>query len=164
MFENFSERARRIIFFSRRGAGQRGARAISVEDLIEAFVLEDQGDLAKTFSESMGYPADTAPVIADNRPFLTAETAAEILRRLAPLLQNNEPIPDFVDMELSPALNHVLRSVTELGKGLHPREVEPLHLLAAALSAEPCAASDAVRQAGITQEAVAAAIAHGGSV
>jgi ATP-dependent Clp protease ATP-binding subunit ClpA len=165
MFANFSERARRIIFLSRKIAGQRGAGAIGVEDLIEAFVLEDQGRFAETFSESIGYRrGGVAPVVPQNRPFLGVETAAEILSRLAPLLQKNEPIPDSADMELSPALNRVLTNVPELAEELHPMELGPLHLLAAALSGEPCAASDAVRQAGITQEAVAAAIADGDSI
>jgi hypothetical protein len=43
MFEPFSERARRVVFFSRKVAGRRGASAIEAEHLIEALILEDQG-------------------------------------------------------------------------------------------------------------------------
>jgi hypothetical protein len=51
MFEPFSERARRVVFFSRKVAGRRGASTIEAEHLIEALILEDQGDYAKLFPE-----------------------------------------------------------------------------------------------------------------
>jgi hypothetical protein len=44
MFDHFSDRSRRIVFFSRVLAGQRGAAAIEVQDLMEALVIEDQAE------------------------------------------------------------------------------------------------------------------------
>lgn len=49
MFEEYSDRSRRIVFLSRKIAGQRGGTAIEVEDLAEALVIEDQGNFAKAF-------------------------------------------------------------------------------------------------------------------
>jgi hypothetical protein len=51
MFETFSERSRRIVFLSRKLAGRRGATPIEVEDLVDALVIEDQGDFLAAVSE-----------------------------------------------------------------------------------------------------------------
>ena len=42
MLENFSIRARHVIFGTRTKAGRRGAEALDVGDLLFAIVLEDQ--------------------------------------------------------------------------------------------------------------------------
>ena len=52
MFEQYSERARRVVFLSRKVAGRRGAAEIGVEDLMESLVVEDQGDLRRCFPKS----------------------------------------------------------------------------------------------------------------
>jgi hypothetical protein len=50
MFEQYSDRARRVVFLSRKVAGRRGAAEIGVEDVMESLVVEDQGDFAKVLS------------------------------------------------------------------------------------------------------------------
>jgi Clp amino terminal domain, pathogenicity island component len=168
MFEDFSERARRIIFLSRKMAGRRGASAIGVDDLIEALVVEDQGDFLKLFREDASGAVRPMP---QYRAFLSAETAAEIQQRLEPLLPKANPSPDSVEMPVSDALEELLAAAIKLGEELRGEpampsriqvgHVEPLHLLAAALSDETSATAEVLKQAGISNEAVIAAIKTG---
>jgi hypothetical protein len=179
MFEDFSERARRIVFLSRKLAGRRGAPAIEAADLIEALVVEDQGDFLRLFREDASGSVRPMP---QYRAFLSAETAAEIQQRLEPLLPKANPFPDSVDMPISEALKELLATAIKLGEGLrgeparpsriqveHPARpsriqvghVEPLHLLAAALSDETSATAEVLKHAGIAKETVIAAIKTG---
>jgi hypothetical protein len=170
MFEDFSERARRIVFFSRKVAGERGAAAIGVEDLMQALVLDDQADYAKVFPES-AVPGVARMALPAHRPFFTTEVAAEIQQRLDPLLPKANPLPDSVDMPLSDALKELFASAIRLSEELRGEpampsriqvgHVEPLHLLAAALSDDASATAEVLRQAGIAREAVIAAIKTG---
>lgn len=170
MFDAFSDRARRIVFLSRKMAGRRGAAAIEVEDLIAAAVAEDQGDFLKVFSENAAAGA-YVPVLPQHHPFLVAETAADVRRRLEPLLPAAKALPDSVDMPLSDELQEVLAVAIKLGEELgkgssastHIRvgHVQPLHLMAAALAKETSATAQVLKQAGISKEAVIAAIESG---
>jgi ATP-dependent Clp protease ATP-binding subunit ClpA len=160
MFEDFSERARRLIFFSRKVAGERGAAASEVEDLMQALVLDDQADYAKVFPKS-AVPGAARMELPTHRPFFTAEVAAEIQRKLEPLLPNAGPVRDSLDMPVSPALVRILKAVKDRSKESHDGQVEPLHLLAEVLSDDASAVADVLKQAGVTQEAVAAAIESG---
>lgn len=174
MFEAFSERSRRIVFLSRKTAGRRGASAIGVEDLIDALVVEDQGDFLKAASENAPLGA-AVPVMPKYQPFFTAETTAEIRRGLEPLmLPEGERLPDSVDMPISDAMKHLLESAKELSEEMrheplspshiHTGHVEPLHLMAAALGDSTSAAADIAKRAGVTREAVIAAIKRGDSL
>jgi hypothetical protein len=171
MFEDFSERARRIVFFSRKVAGERGAAAIGVEDLMQALVLEDQADYAKVFPES-AVPDGARMVLPAHRPFFTAEVAAEIQRRLEPLmLSKAKPLPTSVDMPLSDVAQGVLMATKELSEKLRGEpampsriqvgHVEPLHLLAAALQGEESDVARILKQAGVTEDVVIDAIRNG---
>jgi hypothetical protein len=168
MFEDFSERARRIVFLSRKMAGRRGAPAIEVADLIEALVVEDQGDFLKVFQEDASRAVWSMP---QYRAFLSAETAAEIQQGLEPLLPKANPSPDSVDMPVAEALKDLFAAAIKLGEELRGEparpsriqvgHVEPLHLLAAALSDETSAIAEVLKQAAISKEAVIAAIKTG---
>jgi hypothetical protein len=167
MFGDFSERAGRIVFFSRVLAGRRGASAIELEDLIEALVLEDQAEYPKMFAQ------DSVPIASPaHRPFLAAEVAAEIQRGLEPLMPTNaKALPTSADMPLSEAAQRVLMGAKELKQEMcnapampsriQMRHVEPLHLLAVALSEERSATTEVLRRAGLPKDAVIAAIKSG---
>ena len=47
MIDDFSMRAKQIVFAARFSAGERGANVINVEDFLLGLVLEDQGMLEK---------------------------------------------------------------------------------------------------------------------
>jgi ATP-dependent Clp protease ATP-binding subunit ClpA len=183
MFEPFSERARRVVFFSRKVAGRRGASTIEAEHLIEALILEDQGDYAKLFPE-VSAPGTAVPVMrthrpffagetAPHRPFFTAETAAKIQRGLEILMPANaQRLPDSADMPVSETGQRVMLGAKELSEELRHEpatpsrmqeaHVEPLHMLAAALSDDTSAVAEVLKQAGVTKEAVMTAIETGG--
>jgi Clp amino terminal domain, pathogenicity island component len=171
MFEYFSERARRIVFFSRKVAGQRGAAAIELEHVIEALVLEDQAEYSKMFPESSA-PRTARMALPSHRPFFAAEVAAEIQRGLEPLMRSKgKSLPTSLDMPVSDVAQRVLMGAKELREELrgepempsriHVGDVEPLHLLAAALSDETSATAEVLKRAGIAKEAVIAAIKSG---
>jgi ATP-dependent Clp protease ATP-binding subunit ClpA len=173
MFETLSERSGRIVFLSRKLAGRRGATAIEVEDLIEALVIEDQGDFLAAASENTA-PGAAIPVMETHQPFFTAETAAKIQRELAPLkLPKGERLPDSADMAISEAMKHLLEAAKQLSEEIshepttpsrvHMGYVEPLHLLVAALSDEKSEVAEVLKQAGLTQQQVSATIQRGDS-
>jgi ATP-dependent Clp protease ATP-binding subunit ClpA len=167
MFESFSERARRVVFYSRKVAGRRGASAIEAEHLIEALILEDQGDYEKLSPERSAGTA--AQRMRPHRPFFTAETAATIQRGLEALMPANaQHLPDSADMPVSETGQRVMLGAKELSEELHHEpatpsriqvgHVEPLHMLTVALSDDTSAVAEVLKQAGVTEEAVMAAI------
>jgi ATP-dependent Clp protease ATP-binding subunit ClpA len=168
MFEQYSDRARRVVFLSRKIAGRRGAAEIGVEDLIESLVVEDQGDFAKVFSEHMG--ADVAVQwTGKHQPFFTVETATAIHRGLEPMLASKgEALADSVDMPLSSATKAVLEGAQKLSEDLHQNSgisahIGPLHLVAATLADESSEVAIVLKQAGVSREAAIAAIRTGES-
>jgi ATP-dependent Clp protease ATP-binding subunit ClpA len=167
LLELYSLRARRIIFLTRRVAGRQGAAALEPEHLIEAFVLEDQGEKPKkvgVFGSNTVSDSDLQAYLQQpqgpNRLFLAPETAAEILSRLELASVKSEPIPDSLDMPISPALGRTLKSAMALKDELKQKNVEPLHLLAAELSQDSKAAQ-ILKDVGLTTEQVIAAIESG---
>jgi hypothetical protein len=53
MFHLYSERARRVIFLARAGAGARGAELIERDDLLVALLVEDQNKTSDTLSPTL---------------------------------------------------------------------------------------------------------------
>jgi ATP-dependent Clp protease ATP-binding subunit ClpA len=152
---------------TRRVAGRQGAAALEPEHLIEAFVLEDHGEKPKkvgVFGSNMVSDSDLQAYLQQpqgpNRLFLAPETAAEILSRLELASVKSEPIPDSLDMPISPALGRTLKSAMALKDELKQKSVEPLHLLAAELSQNSNAAQ-ILRDVGLTTEEVITAIKSG---
>jgi ATP-dependent Clp protease ATP-binding subunit ClpA len=152
---------------TRQVAGRRGAPALEPEHLIEAFVLEDQGEKPKkigvfgtnTVSDS-DLQAYLQQLHGPNRVFLSPETAAEILSRLELASIKSESIPDSMDMPVSAALGRTLESAMALKEEFKQKSVEPLHLLAAELSQDSKAAQ-ILKEVGLTTQAVIAAIKSG---
>lgn len=159
LFERYSARAHRVVFITRRQAGQSGAAALDPGHVIEAIVLEDQGKVADGLGvspDSLGRSATSSP-----RPsvqFFTPETASGILVRLQQILPHGKAIPDSVDMPISSDLSRTFEAAMALMTELHHKQVEPLHLLAAALSEESSQVSEVLRDFGISREGVIQAI------
>jgi hypothetical protein len=106
LFDQYSERAKRVIFLTRLKAGKSGAAALDTGHLIEAVILEDQGKVA----EVLGVPPNALGRLATANPrpsvqFFAPEAAAAILEKLQQALPQGKAIPDHVDMPISPTLS-----------------------------------------------------------
>jgi len=151
MLDNFSERARQILFAARFKAGERGADMIDTDDLLVGLVLEDQGILEKTvFStifEGQGVPVNRAP---SRIPFLSATVAQDLLANLEKDLLQSQPIALTTEVPLSPSLEHVLNSAKDVQTRFRHNQIEPLHLLAAILAEESGQRVKLLQDSGIT--------------
>jgi ATP-dependent Clp protease ATP-binding subunit ClpA len=156
MFENFSVRAKSVIFGTRIKAGRRGAEFIDVGDLLFAIVLEDQ-DMTR---ELTGHEGDgqigRMQGWEPHTPFFSKSSASDLLAGLETLLPRSSPIPNSRDMPISAELRRVFESAEGGLRELHHKQVEPLHLLAAALELPSRPEVDLLRRAGINEEDVRA--------
>jgi ATP-dependent Clp protease ATP-binding subunit ClpA len=98
------------------------------------------------------------PALKPSSPFFPAELASQLLLKLEQVFTKSEAIPDSTDMPASPALNRTFDAAMALSKQLGHKQVEPLHLLAAALSEPSSKASEVLKEAGVTREGVIAAM------
>jgi ATP-dependent Clp protease ATP-binding subunit ClpC len=159
MLDNFSERARQMVFAARFKAGERGANMIETDDLLVGLVLEDQGILEKTvfsmFFEGQGMPANTAP---PHIPFLSATVAQDLLAKLEKGLLRSQPIALTTEVPLSPSLKHVFNSAKDVQTRFRHNQIEPLHLLAAILAEESGQGVKLLQDSGITHEKVLRAL------
>lgn len=154
MFDQFSLRAKRVIFLSRLGAGRRGAPTIEVDDLLAALLIEDQNKGSEAFGET----GEAGTIVGEkpHLPFLPADLATGLLEALQ-ALPRSQPIPDSTDMSISAELGTVLTLAIELREKLKSQEVTPMHLLAVLL-ANADRRLQRLRDAGITEEKVLRAI------
>jgi hypothetical protein len=92
MVDNFSPRARQVVFVARFKAGERGATAIEVDDFIDALILEDQGMLESIFSklyEGEGTAVNSAP---SHVSFFSSDTAQDLLSNFGRSLPRSQPV------------------------------------------------------------------------
>src|SRR5580693_2448677 len=121
MFERYTEKARRVIFFARYEASQFGSPCIETEYLLLGLLREDKA-LA-------------------NR-FLRSSAAVESIRkqiegRTAP----REKVSTSVDLPLSHACKRVLAYGAEEAKRLSHKHIDTNHLLLGLLREEECFAA-----------------------
>lgn len=159
MFDRYSHRARRILFLARLRAGERGAGSIDVKHVIEALILEDQGEFAKMMP-NVG-TARRGPSLAPSRSYLGAVPAANILKALDALSSSGEPIPTSVDMPVTDALKRLLDATIELNDEMHRNTVQPLDILAATIEKDTTGVAQILTNSGLSPEAVVAAIKSG---
>lgn len=141
-------------------AGRRGAAALDIEHLVEAIVIEDQGDMAKALgiSDNEFLIPVGDPGLKPSHAFFSRDVASEVLLKLGQAFPQAEPIPTSTDMPLSPALKRIFDAALALTKELGQKEVGPLHLLAAVLSEPSSKAAEFLKDAGVTREAVISAV------
>ncbi len=141
-------------------ARQRGAKALEVEDLLVALIVEDQGGPGEEQAEIFG--RGPSPVLRPpwrHAPFISPKTAGELLARVDALRPRSQPLPGPGELPLSAVALRILGRAT-FGLG-SPRRgtVGPLHLLSAIVSdEEPSDAARLLREAGLTFEELQVAI------
>ena len=161
MFDNFSPRARQVVFVARFKTGERGATAIEVDDFIDALILEDQGMLESVFSklyEGQGTAVNSAP---SHVSFFPSDIAQALLSNLEKSLPRSQPVSLTTEIPLSPSLETAFSSAKSFQTRLRDQQIEPLHLLAAILKEASSQGVKLLQRSGITQEKVLLALSAG---
>jgi Clp amino terminal domain, pathogenicity island component/NTF2 fold immunity protein len=142
MFERYSERARRAIFFARYEASQFGSTIIEPEHLLLGVLREDK-NVAARFSREM---------------FFSGESLREdITRRLT----IRERVSTSHDLPLSEVCKRILVSAAEEAEKMNHRNVSPEHLLLGILREKTCMAAQVLAHYGLKVDAVRQELARG---
>jgi ATP-dependent Clp protease ATP-binding subunit ClpC len=133
MFERYTERARRVIFFARYEASQFGNSTIDTEHLVIALGREDK-HIVRRFS---------------------ANSDVDIRRKVAAYVSpGKEKVPTSVDLPLSEACGRILEYARQEAEGLSHQHIGTEHLLLGMLRETDCVAARVLRGLGVELEAV----------
>ncbi|MFL6468245.1 MAG: ATP-dependent Clp protease ATP-binding subunit [Pyrinomonadaceae bacterium] len=130
MFERYSERSRRIIFFARYEALQYGSPVIAPEHLLLGLMREDKTVTSRVFP-LRGIGADK----------IRAEIEERVVVR--------DRIPQSSELHLSPETKKVLFYANEESRSLKSRFVSPEHILTGILREERSVAAEVLFQFGL---------------
>ncbi|MBX7222974.1 MAG: ATP-dependent Clp protease ATP-binding subunit [Blastocatellia bacterium] len=135
MFERYTEKARRVIFFARYEASQFGSPAIDAEHILLGLMREDKS--------------------LTNRFFLRAQISIEAVRRdietrTIPREKNNST----VDLPLSPEAKRILTHAAEESERLMHRHIGTEHLLLGLLREENSVAAKILYDRGLRLQAI----------
>src|SRR6266481_4203448 len=134
MFERYTERARRVIFFARYEASQYGSPYIETEHLLLGLLREDRA-LAKWF------PGES--IVASG---IRTEIEGQTTQR--------ERISTSVDLPLTEECKKALTLAAEESERLARRYIETEHLLLGMLRVEGSLAANLLRKRGLKPEAI----------
>ena len=144
MFERYTEKARRVIFFARYEASQFGAAQIETEHLLLGLLREDERLFARFLpGGGNGNMQDTF--------------RRELERRTPPL---REKIATSIELPLADTTKRALAAAHEESVQLGHRHLGTEHLLLGLLRAEGSAAAEVLSEQGIGFETVRAALAQ----
>ena len=153
MFDNFSTRARQLVFAARVKAGERGAAVVDTDDFLVGLVLEDQGLLLKGLFpdvEENAFVEKGQPHL----PFFSQELAEDLLTKLKKILPRSQAVPETTEMPLSSSLERVFDLAKELPPQFRHSHMEPLHFLVAILKQDSSEGAKLLRRSGVTLEIV----------
>ena len=111
MFERYTEKARRVIFFARYEALQYGSQLIAPEHILLGLMREDKTVTARFF------------------PFRKSVTVEAVRREVEERIVLRERIPQSVELHLSPESKKILIYANEESRALRNRHIGPEHLL-----------------------------------
>ena len=111
MFERYTEKARRVIFFARYEASQYGSPFIETEHLLLGLLRED-----KALASLLGLLPN-------------AKSLDQIRREIERHIEPGERIPTSVELPLSGQCKRALNFSPEEANRLASRQIEPEHLL-----------------------------------
>src|ERR1051326_7505785 len=139
MFERYTQKARRVIFFSRYEASQFGGRTIESEGLLLGLLREDRNLIT-------GFVADLPSI---------AQIRSEITRRVT----IQEKLPTSVDLPLSEECIHILNHTAEEAERLNHRTIGTEHLLLGMLRETSSLAAEILRSHGLNLSSIRESIA-----
>jgi len=134
MFERYTERARRVIFFARYEASQFGSTTIETEHFLLGLLREDR-NLANRFLGG-GVPAE------------------KIRERIQAIIIAQEKIATSMDLPLSQDCKRVLAYAAEEAQRLNHLHIGTEHLLLGILREEKCTAAQILNEVGLKLDAV----------
>jgi ATP-dependent Clp protease ATP-binding subunit ClpC len=134
VFEKYSDKSRRVVFFARYEASQLGADAIEPEHFLLAIMRENPGLAGDIFTAGSSAAAEIRKTI---------ETSRQHEARLI-----------SVDLPLSPAAKRVMRIAATEAEKAGDQRIEPRHLLLGLLLDEDSQPYRLLRQHGVTTELI----------
>jgi ATP-dependent Clp protease ATP-binding subunit ClpC len=140
MFEKYTEKARRTIFFARYEVTELGGQAIGPEHLLLGLLREDKSLIPRLFREQDETVRDA------------------VWRRLEEHSRVGEKISDSVEVALTEEAKNVLWYAAEESEGMGHRHIGTEHLLLGLLRAKDSFAASVLREQGIGYEAVREAL------
>ncbi len=134
MFEKYTEKARRAIFFARYEVSQLGGQSIETEHLLLGLLREDKALFSRLLPASA--------------------TAEEIRRQLEERTTVGEKIPTSAEVPLSSEVEEALKFAAEESTNLARRHVGTEHLLLGLLRTSDTTAEKVLRENDVTLSAV----------
>ena len=140
MFERYTERARRVIFFSRYEASNFGSKTIETEHFLLGLIREDKN--------------------LTNR-FLRNSSRIESIRgEIEGRVTMREKISTSIDLPLSDECKRILAYANEEAERLNHRHIGTEHLLLGILREEKCIAAEILHERGLRLIAIREELAH----
>lgn len=140
MFERFTEKARRVVFFARYEASQFGSPCIETEHLLLGTLRED-----KTLA---------------NR-FLPSGASVEAIRKqVEQATEKGEKVSTSVDLPLSHECKRVLAFGAEEAERLNHKHIGTVHLLLGLLREENCFAAQLLKERGLQLSSIRNVVAQ----
>jgi uncharacterized protein (TIGR02246 family) len=134
MFERFTEKARRVIFFARYEASQYGSPHIETEHVLLGLLREDQANV---------------------RRFLQVKGGARSIREeIESQITPRERISTSVEVPLSAECKRILNYSAEEAERLRNKYVDTAHFLLGILREENCFAARLLRERGLTLDSL----------
>jgi len=142
MFERYTEKARRVIFFARYEALQYGSQVISPEHILLGLMREDKTISARYF------------------PFRNNITVEAVRREVEERIVLRERISQSAELHLAAETKRILAFANEESQQLQNRHIGPEHLLLGLVRQERSIASEILYQYGLRLKDVREEIAH----
>jgi ATP-dependent Clp protease ATP-binding subunit ClpA len=137
MFERYTERARRVIFFARYEASQFGSTTIEAEHFLLGLLREDKNVVTRFFPNS---PED-------------------IRQKVVAQITVGAKIATSIDLPLSNECKRILAYANEEAEGLKHRHIGTEHILLGMLRESGCVPAEILKELGLTLESVREQIA-----
>src|SRR5262245_18670468 len=140
MFERYTERARRVVFFARYEASNFGSMTIETEHLLLGLLREDKNLTTRFMRDSSSLD----------------RIRVEIDRRI-PIL---EKVSTSIDLPLSPECQRILAYAAEEAERFNHRHIGTEHLLLGMLREEKCVGAEILYERGLRLNAIREELAH----
>jgi ATP-dependent Clp protease ATP-binding subunit ClpC len=136
MFERYTEKARRVIFFARYEALQYGSQKIAPEHILLGLMREDKTVPARFF------------------PFRSALSVDAVRREIESRIVLRERIPQSAELHLAPETKKILAYANEECQRLQTKNIGTEHLLLGILRQESSIAAEILYEQGVRVQTV----------